>query len=184
MNEEFRAITNSESNRASSVMMSSVIPSVKYSCSGSPLMFVNASTAIEGLSGSERSIPRAKAGAFVDGSGWACPMLLVTKLKVRTGSLMFLIRCSPRSSNLPPTLPFTATQTDSDRTMPPGSASPCNRAAMFTPSPYTAPSSFSITSPKCTQCESACGALPVERQPAQPDAAAPSWPLRLRPRRH
>ena len=33
-------------------MMSSTIPSAKYSCSGSPLMFWNASTAIEGFSGS------------------------------------------------------------------------------------------------------------------------------------
>ena len=33
-------------------MMSSTTPSAKYSCSGSPLMFVNGSTAMEGLSGS------------------------------------------------------------------------------------------------------------------------------------
>ena len=32
-------------------MMSSVMPSAKYSCSGSPLMLVNGSTASEGLSG-------------------------------------------------------------------------------------------------------------------------------------
>ena len=35
-----------------SVIMSSEIPSLKYSCSGSPLMFANGKTAIEGLSGS------------------------------------------------------------------------------------------------------------------------------------
>ena len=34
--------------------------------------------------------------------------------------------------------------------MPPGSASPSSRAAMLTPSPYTVPSAFSITSPRCT----------------------------------
>src|SRR5262249_50557492 len=34
-----------------SVMMSSVIPSLKYSCSGSPDMLVKGSTAMEGLSG-------------------------------------------------------------------------------------------------------------------------------------
>jgi hypothetical protein len=33
-------------------MISSTIPSAKYSCSGSPLIFWNRSTAIEGLSGS------------------------------------------------------------------------------------------------------------------------------------
>src|SRR6516225_3002994 len=32
-------------------MMSSAMPSAKYSCSGSPLMFWNGSTAIDGLSG-------------------------------------------------------------------------------------------------------------------------------------
>ena len=35
-----------------SVMRSSVIPSLKYSCSGSPLMLTNGSTAMDGLSGS------------------------------------------------------------------------------------------------------------------------------------
>jgi hypothetical protein len=34
------------------VMISSTIPSAKYSCSGSPLMFSKGSTAMEGLSGS------------------------------------------------------------------------------------------------------------------------------------
>ena len=33
-------------------MISSTMPSTKYSCSGSPLMFWNGSTAIDGLSGS------------------------------------------------------------------------------------------------------------------------------------
>ena len=32
-------------------MISSTMPSAKYSCSGSPLMFWNGNTAIEGLSG-------------------------------------------------------------------------------------------------------------------------------------
>ena len=52
---ELRAITNSERLRDSSVMMSSAMPSEKYSCSGSPLMLLNASTAIEGLSGSGKA---------------------------------------------------------------------------------------------------------------------------------
>src|SRR5262245_13856367 len=38
--------------RDSVVIRSSVSPSAKYSCSGSPLMFWNGSTAMEGLSGS------------------------------------------------------------------------------------------------------------------------------------
>src|ERR1700687_939280 len=51
---ELRAITNSDLKRDSAVMMSSTMPSAKYSCSGSPDMFWNGSTAIEGLSGSAR----------------------------------------------------------------------------------------------------------------------------------
>ena len=42
-------MTNSDLTRASSVMMSSATPSAKYSCSISPLMLVNGSTAIDGL---------------------------------------------------------------------------------------------------------------------------------------
>ena len=45
-------MTNSDLKRDSAVMMSSTMPSAKYSCSGSPLMFWNGSTAMEGLSGS------------------------------------------------------------------------------------------------------------------------------------
>ena len=63
---------------------------------------------------------------------------------------MFFTACSPWSSKLAATLPFTALRIDSDTVMPPGSASACSRAAMFTPSPYTVPSAFSITSPRCT----------------------------------
>src|SRR5271166_3216548 len=37
--------------------MSSEIPSEKYSCSGSPLMLVNASTAMDGLSGNGKASP-------------------------------------------------------------------------------------------------------------------------------
>ena len=43
-------------------MMSSAIPSAKNSCSASPLMFWNGSTAIEGLSG------KASAGAISAGA--------------------------------------------------------------------------------------------------------------------
>ena len=46
MNDELRAMTNSDLNRESAVMMSSTTHLQKYSCSGSPLMFVNGSTAM------------------------------------------------------------------------------------------------------------------------------------------
>jgi hypothetical protein len=49
---ELRAMTNSQRMRLSAVMISSTVPSAKYSCSGSSLIFWNGSTAIDGLSGS------------------------------------------------------------------------------------------------------------------------------------
>jgi hypothetical protein len=49
---ELRAMTKSQRMRESAVMISSTMPSAKYSCSGSPLIFWNGSTAIDGLSGS------------------------------------------------------------------------------------------------------------------------------------
>src|SRR6516162_7283990 len=49
---ELRAMTNSQRMRDSAVMISSTMPSAKYSCSGSPLILAKGSTAIDGLSGS------------------------------------------------------------------------------------------------------------------------------------
>src|SRR5215471_18231601 len=49
---ELRAITNSDLKRESAVMISSTIPSAKYSCSRSSLMLWNGRTAMEGSSGS------------------------------------------------------------------------------------------------------------------------------------
>jgi hypothetical protein len=74
VNEEFRAITKNDLTRLSAVMMSSTRPSAKYSCSGSPLMLVNGSTAIDGLSGSGSGLgrsgsrPGASSGALLDDS--------------------------------------------------------------------------------------------------------------------
>ena len=48
---ELRAMTKSQRMRESAVMISSTMPSAKYSCSGSPLILANGSTAIDGLSG-------------------------------------------------------------------------------------------------------------------------------------
>src|SRR6266851_4075906 len=49
---ELRAMTKSQRMRESAVMISSTMPSAKYSCSGSPLILAKGSTAIDGLSGS------------------------------------------------------------------------------------------------------------------------------------
>src|SRR6202035_624045 len=45
-------MTNSQRMRESAVIISSTMPSAKYSCSGSPLILAKGSTAIDGLSGS------------------------------------------------------------------------------------------------------------------------------------
>src|SRR5439155_11841712 len=45
-------MTKSQRIRESAVMISSTMPSAKYSCSGSPLILAKGSTAIDGLSGS------------------------------------------------------------------------------------------------------------------------------------
>src|SRR5712672_632336 len=47
-------MTNNQGSREMAVVISSTMPSAKYSCSGSPLMFWNGSTAIDGLSGSTK----------------------------------------------------------------------------------------------------------------------------------
>src|SRR5690349_5386739 len=52
MNVEFRAITNRAEILERSVIKSSVMPSAKFSCSGSLDMLVKGNTAIEGLFGS------------------------------------------------------------------------------------------------------------------------------------
>jgi len=48
-------MTNNQGERDNAVIMSSVMPSEKYSCSGSPLILIKGKTAMEGLSGSGKS---------------------------------------------------------------------------------------------------------------------------------
>ena len=104
------------------MIRSSEMPSLKYSCSASPLMLAKGSTAIEGLSGT--------AGAAVRALPLARPMR-----NTRTGRAMFLTGFSPRSSSSMPSLSRTESRTARDTKMAPGSASPSRRAAMLTPSP-------------------------------------------------
>ncbi len=66
----------------------------------------------------------------------------------RTGCGMFLTSMAPRSSKSTSSLVATWRCTASDTQIPPTSACASNRAAMFTPSPYTSPSSSTITSPR------------------------------------
>ena len=70
-------------------MMSSTTPSAKYSCSGSPLMFVNGRTAMEGLSGSGSALetlgaPRAPTRAKPHRPGEVLDLLLARLSKRRS----------------------------------------------------------------------------------------------------
>jgi hypothetical protein len=111
-----------------SVMMSSLMPSEKYSWSASPDMLVNDKTAIDGVSmlGSELTIL----------DRWAVATILSgCHLQIRIGRSIFLTLMSPpsvkRTSIRLPTLSLTIEETH----IPPGSASGSKRAAILTPSP-------------------------------------------------
>ena len=131
-------MTNSDGKRDSAVMMSSAMPSAKYSWSGSALIFVNGSTAIDGLSG------RLGIGAAAMLGG--LPVLGNTR-KTCTGSAMFLTDCKPASAKAAETRDPTCSRTVADTQIPPGSASACSRAATLTASPNRSPSR-GMTSPQ------------------------------------
>ena len=78
-------------------MMSSLMPSEKYSCSGSPLMLANGSTQMETCRG-------ACEGPFTPGPG-------ARSAKTWMGRSMLRTVCSPRSSNAASTLPTTWSRT-------------------------------------------------------------------------
>ena len=132
-------MTNIHRMRDNSVMMSSAMPSEKYSCSGSPLILVNASTAIDGLSGSGRAVGRS-----------ATPR---RTLNTWTFPAMPFSSGVPRSSTSSAILPAASSRTRPEMQMPPGSASGSRRAAMITPSPSRS-SPSATTSPWCTPMRS------------------------------
>ena len=133
-------MTCNSRKRLSSVMMSSVMPSEKYSCWGSPLILSKGSTATDGLSGS----------ASV--SSWRFGSLEPPDCDQRhtwIGAAMFLTRCSPASTKTPSVLPSTSSWTLAEIRTSPGSAISSSRAAMLTPSPNRLPPS-AMTSPRLT----------------------------------
>ncbi len=137
-------MTKNERMRESVAVIASTTLSAKNSCSGSPDMLSNGRTAIDGLSGN------ASAGLTRKIEAAAAPSSAPRTPKARTGCTMFFTACSPWSSNATALRLRCVIWTVSDTVMPPGSASASKRAAMLTPSPYTVPSAFSITSPRCT----------------------------------
>ena len=79
--DELRAITKNQCHLDNEVMISSVIPSAKYSCSGSSLIFEKGSTAIEGFSGNGNDV------------GFCTSRISPTKRKPLRGSVR-ISRCS------------------------------------------------------------------------------------------
>src|SRR6516225_1276544 len=112
---ELRAMTKSQRIRESAVIISSTMPSAKYSCSGSPLMLAKGNTAIDGLSGRGKV-----ADALI---GWLEAGAQPTRY-TRRGRAMFFRLCSPRSANSASTLPRTCRKASSETQIPPGSAMP------------------------------------------------------------
>ena len=120
-------------------MISSTMPSAKYSCSGSPLILAKGSTAIDGLSGSGSGVGRPCLGLFGPaGAGSAVDphrprdVLDLLLAQILEGEIELVAHLVPNTR---------LTQ------IPPGSASAFSRAATFTPSPKMSCSS-TITSPR------------------------------------
>src|SRR5262249_38476107 len=121
---ELRAMTKSQRMRLSAVMISSTIPSAKYSCSGSPLILAKGNTAMDGLSGSG-SAGGAGVGALLAAANPVdahsprdiFDLLLAQILKGEIELVAHLIAH------------------DAAEQIPPGAASDSKRAATFTPSP-------------------------------------------------
>jgi len=96
--------------------MSSVMPSAKYSCSGSPLMLANGKTAVEGLSGSE-GIPlfadalEPVVGAVVTSDEGFQSAVSHLTWNACTGRSIFLSARLPRSVNVAFNRPVTASWT-------------------------------------------------------------------------
>src|SRR6516165_4133125 len=119
-------MTNSQRMRESAVIISSTMPSAKYSCSGSPLILAKGSTAIEGLSGngSEEPITEVAVGEVSPPTRYAL-----------IGWAMFFTCCSPRSMASRGSFVPMWSRTTPEMQIPPGSARASNRAAILTASP-------------------------------------------------
>jgi hypothetical protein len=91
VNEELRAMTKNQRIFDRAVIRSSLMPSAKYSCSESPDMLSNGSTAIEGLSGKSSAEFSVE---IIFGSSASS----ISTRYARTGSSMFFTFCSPMNS--------------------------------------------------------------------------------------
>ncbi len=118
MKDELRAITKNQRSLDSAVMMSSLMPSEKYSCSGSPLMLMKGRTAIAGRSGRENIGRAGSAGAGI----WSCNV--PTKRKPLRAMVRIRLCCSPLSPMALRAALMRLVRVESDTTRP------CQTAAM------------------------------------------------------
>jgi hypothetical protein len=105
MNEELRAITKNQRSLDSAVMMSSLMPSEKYSCSGSPLMLMKGSTAMAGRSDggkAGRDCSWSTSGGGAAASAGASPFDCVRTAPTKRRPLRAMVRISLWSSPLSP----------------------------------------------------------------------------------
>src|SRR6516162_1126686 len=106
MNEELRAITKNQRSLDSAVVMSSLMPSEKYSCSGSPLILTKGSTAIAGRSGSGkpgRDCSRISSGGEPVTCSGSLPFVCARTTPTKRSPLRAMVRMSFWSPPLSPT---------------------------------------------------------------------------------
>ncbi len=120
-------MTNSQRMRDSAVMMSSTMPSAKYSCSGSPLMFWNGKHR-------DRRLVRQRqrrCGGRMRLAASACAHPVDAHRPGDVLDLLFAQILEDEAAACRATWSCTVSETQ----IPPGSASASSRAAMLTPSP-------------------------------------------------
>ena len=117
------------------------MPSAKYSCSTSPLMFSKRQHRDGRLIRERERWAGSSHPGCADYSG-----LPTSRTRhARIGSAMFFRICVPMSSKATSTLPRICRWASSDMQMPPGSEIPSRRAAMLTPSPKISLSSMMMS---------------------------------------
>ncbi len=114
-------MTDSAETLLRSVMMSSLMPSAKYSCSASPLILAKGRTQTDSLSGAA--------------APWCATGTTAHTEKACTARSCAFTACSPRSSKAHAILPSILSRTIRDSATPPAGAKVWTRAATLTPSP-------------------------------------------------
>ena len=123
-------------------MISSTMPSTKYSCSGSPLMFWNGKTAIDGLSGNANCGLRFRSASLSEGG--IPPRQIDAIDAYRPHDVLDLLLAHVVETEVELVTHLVA-DNSADTQIPPGSAKASSRAATLTPSPKMSPSSMMMS---------------------------------------